>query len=347
MSVNISAANVDPRSGTILWRSASTGKSTGISRSVAVSTAVSDRISHGESCALHCANGIAAFPSTPWRRGSRSHIGRRCASCRISSSSGPSDGEQRTAARARRQGRVHHRCRGRLRAGVCPSLAAAGATIAIADIDAAAGDELARELTDEGRRALAVTCDVADERQVQWAIDSAVSELGGIDILINNAGKHLTKYNQPFSVLERKDIRDLFDVNVMGVINCSVSARPVIAQPGGGIIVNISSMAAYLNVSPYSVSKLAVRGLAVAFASEFADDNIRVNGIAPGLMATENALDDLPGDLVDEYVQRHQLIHRLGQMDDIVNAMLYLCSDVSSFMTGETLKVTGGYPLNI
>jgi 3-oxoacyl-[acyl-carrier protein] reductase len=227
------------------------------------------------------------------------------------------------------------------------SLSAEGAAVVIADIDGAAGDALADELSAVGRQAMAVVCDVADEHQVQKAVDAAVEQFGGIDILINNAGKHLTKYNQPFSVLERNDIRELFDVNVMGVVNCSVSARPSMAQRGGGVIVNIASMAAHLSVTPYSVSKLAVRGLTVAFAREFADDNIRVNAISPGLMATENALDDLPKELVDEYVQQHQLIHRLGLMDDIVNAMLYLCSDESSFMTGETLKVTGGYPLYV
>jgi NAD(P)-dependent dehydrogenase (short-subunit alcohol dehydrogenase family) len=227
------------------------------------------------------------------------------------------------------------------------ALSAEGAAIVIADVDLDAGTVLREELVAAGARALALACDVADEHQVQASVDAAVAELGGIDILVNNAGKHLTKYNQPFSVLERKDIRDLFDVNVMGVINCSVSARPSMAARGGGVIVNISSMAAYLNVTPYSVSKLAVRGLTVAFATEFAADDIRVNAIAPGLMATENALDDLPTDLVDEYVQQHQLIHRLGQMDDIVNTLLFLCSEESSFMTGETLKVTGGYPLHI
>jgi NAD(P)-dependent dehydrogenase (short-subunit alcohol dehydrogenase family) len=95
------------------------------------------------------------------------------------------------------------------------------------------------------------------------------------------------------------------------------------------------------------VSKLAVRGLTIAFATEFAGDAIRVNGIAPGLMATENAMDDLPSALVDEFVNGRQLIHRLGVMEDIVQAMLYLCSDESSFITGETLKVTGGFPLHL
>jgi NAD(P)-dependent dehydrogenase (short-subunit alcohol dehydrogenase family) len=227
------------------------------------------------------------------------------------------------------------------------ALAAEGASIVVADIDGDAGTALARDLEDAGTPALAVVCDVADEHQVQAGIDATVERFGGVDILINNAGKHLTKYNQPFSVLERDELRALFDVNVIGVVNCSVAARPSMAARGGGVIVNISSMAAYLNVTPYSVSKLAVRGLTIAFATEFADDHIRVNGIAPGLMATENAMDDLPSALVDEFVNDRQLIHRLGVMGDIVQAMVFLCSDESSFVTGETLKVTGGFPLHL
>jgi NAD(P)-dependent dehydrogenase (short-subunit alcohol dehydrogenase family) len=225
------------------------------------------------------------------------------------------------------------------------ALAAEGASIVIADIDAGAGDALVAELEQAGTAALSVRCDVADERQVQAAVDAGVERFGGLDVLLNNAGKHLTKYNQPFSVLEREELRALFDVNVIGVVNCSVAARPSMAARGGGVIVNISSMASYLNVTPYSVSKLAVRGLTIAFAHEFAPDGIRVNGIAPGLMATENAMDDLPQEMVDHFVDELQLVPRLGQMDDIVQAMLWLCSDESSFVTGETLKVTGGYPL--
>jgi 3-oxoacyl-[acyl-carrier protein] reductase len=225
------------------------------------------------------------------------------------------------------------------------ALAAEGAAIVIADIDTAAGEKLAVELEAAGTPALGVGCDVAHEHQVQAAVDATVDRFGGIDILLNNAGKHLTKYNQPFSVLPREELRSLFDVNVIGVVNCSVAARPSMAARGGGVIVNISSMASYLNVSPYSVSKLAVRGLTIALAHEFAPDHIRVNGIAPGLMATENAMDDLPQAMVDEFVNNLQLVHRLGQMDDIVKTMLFLCSEESSFVTGETLKVTGGYPL--
>jgi NAD(P)-dependent dehydrogenase (short-subunit alcohol dehydrogenase family) len=93
------------------------------------------------------------------------------------------------------------------------------------------------------------------------------------------------------------------------------------------------------------VSKLAVRGLTIALATELAPERIRVNAIAPGLMATENAMADLPQDLVDDFINNRQLVHRLGTMDDIVAATLYLCSPEAGFITGETLKVSGGYPL--
>ena len=227
------------------------------------------------------------------------------------------------------------------------ALTAEGAAAVIADIDAAAGERTASELRDAGFRALAVTCDVADEYAVEAAVDRSIDEFGGVDILINNAGLHLLHYNQPFSVLPRDDLRALFDVNVIGVVNCTVACRESMRSRGGGAVLNISSIASHLSSSPYGVSKLAVRGLTIAFASELSPDRIRVNAIAPGLMATENALDGLPQELIDDFVNNRQLVHRLGAMDDIVSTALYLLSDEASFITGETLKVSGGYPLAI
>ncbi len=227
------------------------------------------------------------------------------------------------------------------------ALTAEGAAAVIADIDAAAGERTAGELRDAGFRALAVTCDVADEHAVEAAVDRSIDEFGGVDILINNAGLHLLHYNQPFSVLSRDDLRALFDVNVIGVVNCTVACRESMRSRGGGAVLNISSIASHLSSSPYGVSKLAVRGLTIAFASELSPDRIRVNAIAPGLMATENALDGLPQELIDDFVNKRQLVHRLGTMDDIVSTALYLLSDEASFITGETLKVSGGYPLAI
>lgn len=224
---------------------------------------------------------------------------------------------------------------------------AEGAAVVIADIDGDAGERTAAELRAVGARAIAVGCDVADETAVEAAVARTTLEFGGVDICINNAGLHLLHYNQPFSVLPRHELRSLFDVNVIGVVNCTVACQLSMRQRGGGAVVNISSIAGYLSSSPYGVSKLAVRGLTVAFATELAPDRIRVNAIAPGLMATENALEGLPPAMIDDFVENRQLVHRIGTMDDVVSTTLFLCSDEASFITGETLKVSGGYPLGM
>lgn len=227
------------------------------------------------------------------------------------------------------------------------ALSAAGAAVALLDIDGPAAERTAAELRSGGARAFAVHCDVADEDQVVAAVDAVVTEFGGIDILVNNAALHLLRYNQPFAELPRPELRKLFDVNVIGVVNCTLAAASSMRTRGGGVIVNISSMAGYLSATPYGVSKLAVRGLTTAFAAELAPDRIRVNAIAPGLTATESTLADVPYSLMQRIVTEHQLINRPGTMDDVVSALLYLCSEQSSFITGETLKVSGGYPLNV
>ncbi|MDP7704558.1 MULTISPECIES: SDR family NAD(P)-dependent oxidoreductase [unclassified Mycobacterium] len=227
------------------------------------------------------------------------------------------------------------------------ALAARGAGVVIADIDIASAAQVAAELTSQGAQSIAVPCDVADEYQVDAAVAVATETLGGVDILINNAGRHLMKYNQPFGALSRADLRGMFDVNVMGVINCTLACRDSMRGRGGGVVLNMSSAAGYSSSTPYGVSKLAVRGLTVAFASELSPDLIRVNAIAPGMTNTESALADVPRPLVEDYVHDLQLVHRLCTMDDVVAAMLYLCSDDASFITGETLKVSGGFPLSV
>lgn len=225
--------------------------------------------------------------------------------------------------------------------------AACGAAVAVADIDLAGARQVAAEIASRGGRAVALPCDVSEERQVRAAVGQAAESLGGIDFLINNAGRHLLRYNQPFSQLSSDDIRALFDVNVMGAINCTLACAPAMRERGGGAIVNIASIAAHTVASPYGVSKLAVRGLTMAFAHELARDNVRVNAISPGLMATESAMAELPQAMIDHVRDELQLIHRTGAMRDVADMALFLCSPEASFVTGETLKVSGGFPLSI
>ena len=231
--------------------------------------------------------------------------------------------------------------------GFAQAFAAQGATVILADIDIDKAEKSVESIEAAGGRAIAVNCDVSDELVVDAAMEVAISAFGGIDILINNAGLLTAHYSQDFSDLSRADIRAVLEVNVMGVVNCSVAARGAMALRGGGSIINISSIAGYTISGAYGLSKLAVRGLTVSLAREFSSDNIRVNGIAPGLMATENVMADLPSDMVDGFINDLQLIKRQGQPQDIVEAALFLCSDKASFITGETLRVSGGYPLEV
>jgi NAD(P)-dependent dehydrogenase (short-subunit alcohol dehydrogenase family) len=222
-----------------------------------------------------------------------------------------------------------------------------GAAVALADIDLEAATRTAGALDTPGTPAMPVACDVADEQSVGRAVDQVVERLGGIDVLINNAARHLKKYNQPFSSLTSEEIRGLFDVNVIGVINCSLACKEPLSRRVNGVIVNMSSAGGFMASTPYAVTKLTVRGLTIAFANEFSADGIRVNAIAPTLVGTESARAEYSDEEFDRSVATRQLVHRRGSLDDVTATMLFLCSDEASFITGETLRVTGGAALAI
>lgn len=221
-----------------------------------------------------------------------------------------------------------------------------GAAVALLDIDLNAAEHVAGAIRAQGGKAIALRCDVGDDAAVPGVFRTIAADLGGIDILINNAGLHSAEFNKGFAELGVSETRRLFDVNVFGVVNCSLAARPFMAARGGGSIVNISSIAGFGAGNTYGVSKLAVRGLTIAFSGEFAKDGVRVNAIAPGLIATDKIRADFPPEFFQRFIEM-QHVKRTGEVDDIVNAALFLCSERGGFVTGETLKVAGGTTLQI
>jgi NAD(P)-dependent dehydrogenase (short-subunit alcohol dehydrogenase family) len=226
------------------------------------------------------------------------------------------------------------------------ALAARGAHVVLADIDGAAAGSAAAEIAGQGGSASGMSCDVADEGGVAAVIDEVAAKHGGIDILVNNAGLHSAAYNKPSAELGIASLRRLFDVNVIGIYICSRAARPAMSGRVGAAVVNISSSAAYANRTAYGVSKLAVRGVTTQLAREFAADGIRVNAIAPGLIFTDTIRAELAHDEVAR-VMGQQILQREGEEQDIVDALLFLVSPAASFVTGETLRVTGGFALSV
>lgn len=221
------------------------------------------------------------------------------------------------------------------------ALALQGAHVVLVDIDGAQAEAAAQDIQDRGGSALGMGGDVTNEGRMAEVMAQAAQANGGIDLLVNNAGLHSNEYGQPILKLGLAKVRRLFDVNVIGVVCCTLAAHPHMRGRVGASVVNISSSAAHLGGSPYGDSKLAVAGLTITFARELGPDGIRVNAISPGLILTDTIRNELP-EATKQRVQAMQMISGDGQEDDIVEALLYLASGKARFVTGETLRVTGG-----
>jgi NAD(P)-dependent dehydrogenase (short-subunit alcohol dehydrogenase family) len=221
------------------------------------------------------------------------------------------------------------------------TLAGEGATVLIADIDADAGVRVAGAIVADGGQAGHAAVDVSDEAGVADMVATCVADYGGVDILVNNAGLLHGQWNT-CTALPAAQWRRIFDVNVLAMVITAAACRSSMAGRGGGVIVNVSSMAAYTpSATAYGVSKVAVNGVTMALAVDLASDGIRVNGIAPGMTDTPINRTRRPKEMVDQVLAR-QLIPRMGQMSDIANMLLFLCSDEASFVTGQTFVVDGG-----
>lgn len=221
------------------------------------------------------------------------------------------------------------------------ALAREGAHVVLVDLDGDVAEAAAREIREAGGSVEGLGGDVTNETRMGEVMAAAAQMHDGIDLLVNNAGLHSDEYGQPILKMGLAKVRRLFDVNVMGVVCCTLAAHPHMKGRTGASIVNISSSAAHMGGSAYGDSKLAVAGLTITFARELGPDGIRVNAISPGLMLTETIRNELP-EATKARVQAMQLIAGDGDEEDIVEALLYLASRKARFVTGETLRVTGG-----
>ena len=207
---------------------------------------------------------------------------------------------------------------------------------------------LAEEIKTSGGEALAVQADVSDATSVENLIKRAVEAYGRLDIAVNNAG--IAGGNRPLVEVSEETFDQVIAINLKGVFLCMKYEIPALLSAGGGAIVNVSSTvglvgygAPGVGLTPYIASKHGVVGLTKAAALEYAAQHIRVNAVAFGTILTEVNRHWYE----DEQIRQHMLspipMRRVGDPREAAEAILWLCSDAASYVTGVTLPVDGGY----
>jgi NAD(P)-dependent dehydrogenase (short-subunit alcohol dehydrogenase family) len=223
-----------------------------------------------------------------------------------------------------------------------------GASIVLADLNDCTESEAL--LKEEGIACLSVKVDVADEKSTQAMAQAAVEKFGRIDVLVNNAALWADLKNTPFTDIDPGLWDKCMAVNVKGVWNCSKAVFSAMKAAGGGSIINIASLAATYGMPyalHYTASKAAVIGITRGLAREVGRNWIRVNSVAPSLVLTEatSQFFDDKLDKATDAIKAGQSLKGNLTPQDVVGAVLFLASEDSRFVTGQTLMVDGGTTL--
>lgn len=225
---------------------------------------------------------------------------------------------------------------------ICLCFAKAGANVVLnynSEKSKDEADALVNELTQMGVQAAAIKADVSDFEEAKDLIGAVIDQFGKIDILVNNAG--ITKDMLLLRMTEA-EFEKVLSVNLKGVFNCSKAVSRSMLKTGGSII-NMSSVVGLngnAGQSNYAASKAGIIGFTKSIAKEFASRNIRVNAIAPGFINT--SMTEGLSDKVKEEALRNIPMSRMGEASEVAQAALFLASDLSSYITGEVIRVDGG-----
>ena len=221
------------------------------------------------------------------------------------------------------------------------ALAREGAAVVVADINTEGAQKVVDGIKGEGGTALAVRVDVSDPDSAKDMAAQTLSEFGGIDYLVNNAAIFGGMKLDFLITVDWDYYKKFMSVNMDGALVMTRAVYPEIAKRGGGAIVNQSSTAAWLYSNFYGLAKAGVNSLTQQLATELGGQNIRVNAIAPGPTDTQ-ATRTQAGDAAKDIVRNSLALKRMGSVDDMVGACLYLLSDDASWVTGQILAVDGG-----
>ena len=235
---------------------------------------------------------------------------------------------------------------GGLGEGECLSLVAAGAAVACVELDEQRLAAVVDKVRVAGGRAVGVATDVADRASVEAMAERVVRELGGIDILVNNAAIYPLR---PWTEITEEEWDSVLAVNLKGYFLCARACRDSMAARGNGRIVNFSSityMIGFKNMLSYVTSKGGVVAFTRALAREVGPDGITVNAIAPGAFPTDAEKIHPNPEQYNQWILEQQSLKRRGTPEDIGNAVVFLGSDAASFITGQTIVVDGGWAMH-
>jgi len=223
---------------------------------------------------------------------------------------------------------------------IARKLASEGASIAIIDVNLEKAKATADDIKKLGVETEAYKADVSNTSEVQKVVDEIFEKFKRIDILVNNAG--ITRDTLMMRMTEQ-DWDLVININLKGAFNFTKAVTKIMAKQRSGSIINISSVVGLFGnagQANYSASKAGLIGLTKSTAKEFAIRNVRANAIAPGFIKTAMT-DKLSKEVIDKYLENIPL-KTLGTPEDVANAVLFLASDLSSYITGEVIRVDGG-----
>ncbi|MGX7723630.1 SDR family oxidoreductase [Rhodococcus sp. 5G237] len=220
------------------------------------------------------------------------------------------------------------------------ALAAEGANVVVADIDAELGEQVAKQIVADGGIASFTSVDVSDPASAEALAASTVETYGGIDHVVNNAAIYGGMKLDLLLTVPWDYYKKFMSVNLDGALNVTRAVWPHMTKNGGSIV-NQSSTAAWLYSGFYGLAKVGINGLTQQLAVELGGSNIRINAIAPGPIDTEATRTTTPANMVADMVKQLPL-KRMGTPDDLVGMCLFLLSDEAAWVTGQIFNVDGG-----